>query len=42
VLPRLLVGPYAEKAPRLMAAMLEMTKIAIETLERGNALVRAE
>ena len=33
-LPRLLADPDAEKAQRAMAAMLEMKKIDIETLER--------
>jgi predicted 3-demethylubiquinone-9 3-methyltransferase (glyoxalase superfamily) len=35
VLPRLLADPDAEKAQRVTAAMLEMTKIDIETLERA-------
>ncbi len=34
-LPRLLSDPDTEKAQRVMAAMLEMTKIDIETLERA-------
>jgi predicted 3-demethylubiquinone-9 3-methyltransferase (glyoxalase superfamily) len=34
-LPRLLADPDTEKAQRVMAAMLEMTKIDIETLERA-------
>jgi predicted 3-demethylubiquinone-9 3-methyltransferase (glyoxalase superfamily) len=33
-LPRLLADPDTEKAQRVMAAMLEMKKIEIETLER--------
>ena len=35
-LPRLLSDPDTEKAQRVMAAMLEMTKIDIETLERAS------
>jgi len=34
-LPRLLSDPDTEKAQRVMAAMLEMTKLDIETLERA-------
>jgi len=34
-LPRLLADPDAQKAQRVMAAMLEMKKIDIETLERA-------
>jgi predicted 3-demethylubiquinone-9 3-methyltransferase (glyoxalase superfamily) len=34
-LPRLLADPDAQKAQRAMAAMLEMRKIDIETLERA-------
>lgn len=36
-LPRLLSDPDAEKAQRVMAAMLEMKKIDIEALERAAA-----
>jgi predicted 3-demethylubiquinone-9 3-methyltransferase (glyoxalase superfamily) len=34
-LPRLLAVPDTQKAQRVMAAMLEMKKIEIETLERA-------
>ena len=40
-LPRLLSDPDTEKAQRVMAAMLEMTKIDIETLERAAEKVTA-
>jgi predicted 3-demethylubiquinone-9 3-methyltransferase (glyoxalase superfamily) len=39
-LPRLLSDPDPEKAQRVMAAMLEMKKIDIETLERAAEGVR--
>ena len=39
-LPRLLADPDTEKAQRAMAAMLEMKKIDIETLERAAERVR--
>ena len=37
VLPRLLADPDAEKAQRVMAAMLQMKKIEIDELERAAA-----
>ena len=40
-LPRLLADPDAEKAQRVMAAMLEMKKIDIEMLERAAEHVPA-
>jgi predicted 3-demethylubiquinone-9 3-methyltransferase (glyoxalase superfamily) len=40
-LPRLLADPDTEKAQRVTAAMLEMEKIDIETLERAAAHVPA-
>jgi predicted 3-demethylubiquinone-9 3-methyltransferase (glyoxalase superfamily) len=40
-LPRLLADPDTEKAQRVMAAMLEMKKIDIETLEREAERVPA-
>ena len=40
-LPRLLTDPDTEKAQRVMAAMLEMGKIDIETLERAAEQVPA-
>jgi len=40
-LPRLLTDPDTEKAQRVMAAMLEMKKIDIETLERAAEQVPA-
>ena len=40
-LPRLLADPDTEKAQRAMAAMLEMKKIDIETLERAAERVPA-
>jgi predicted 3-demethylubiquinone-9 3-methyltransferase (glyoxalase superfamily) len=40
-LPRLLTDPDTEKAQRVMAAMLEMKKIDIETLERAAQQVPA-
>lgn len=41
VLPKLLDHPDTEKAQRVMAAMLEMRKIDIETLERAAEKVAA-
>jgi predicted 3-demethylubiquinone-9 3-methyltransferase (glyoxalase superfamily) len=41
VLPRLLADPDMQKAQRAMAAMLEMKKIDIETLERAAEQVPA-
>jgi predicted 3-demethylubiquinone-9 3-methyltransferase (glyoxalase superfamily) len=41
-LPRLLTDPDTEKAQRVMAAMLEMKKIDIETLERAAEPVPAQ
>jgi predicted 3-demethylubiquinone-9 3-methyltransferase (glyoxalase superfamily) len=38
-LPRLLADPDTERAQRVMAAMLEMEKIDIETLERAAGQV---
>ena len=40
-LPRLLADPDTQKAQRAMAAMLEMKKIDIETLERAAERVPA-
>jgi predicted 3-demethylubiquinone-9 3-methyltransferase (glyoxalase superfamily) len=40
-LPRLLADPDTERAQRVMAAMLEMEKIDIETLERAAPQVPA-
>jgi len=40
-LPRLLADPDAERAQRVMAAMLEMGKIDIEELERAAGKVEA-
>jgi predicted 3-demethylubiquinone-9 3-methyltransferase (glyoxalase superfamily) len=40
-LPKLLADPDAQKAQRAMAAMLEMKKIDIETLERAAEQVPA-
>jgi predicted 3-demethylubiquinone-9 3-methyltransferase (glyoxalase superfamily) len=40
-LPRLLTDPDTEKAQRVMAAMLEMKKIDIETLKRAAEQVTA-
>jgi predicted 3-demethylubiquinone-9 3-methyltransferase (glyoxalase superfamily) len=40
-LPRLLADPDTQKAQRVMAAMLEMRKIDIETLERAAEQVPA-
>jgi predicted 3-demethylubiquinone-9 3-methyltransferase (glyoxalase superfamily) len=41
VLPRLIADPDPQKAQRVMAAMLEMKKIDIETLERAADQVPA-
>ena len=41
VLPRLIADPDAQKAQRVMAAMLEMRKIDIEALERAADQVPA-